>query len=432
MLRSENPFIREDDGWVGHTLTVQGKVSAVRYEEENHMVGALDGIKVLDFTHVYSGPFCTLLLGDLGAEIIKVERTVGGDPIRTDAPRTEGMEGGTFIILNRGKKSITLNLGDEKGRDICRTLVKGVDVVVENFTPGTMDKLGLGSQDLCKLNPKLIYASVSAYGHTGPRRDDIGYDPVAQAMGGMTSVTGFPDTPTKCGVAMADFSSGLFTALAIVAALMHKSKTGEGQTIDISLQDCIWLLTSIEFSPYYFLEGRIPQRTGNGHPTMTPGSLYPAKDGSVIIATGVLGQIQRLFRLIGGEDLVNSPLCSQQSERIKYKTEIDALVAEWTKTRSMEEIVNQLKDIEVPCSMVPTFDQVCNDPQLLSREMIIEVEQTVSGKVKTPGSLFKLSKTPGDVKFPAPFLGEHNLEVYSGILGYTEQEIAQLVNAGII
>lgn len=397
------------------------------------MAGALDGIKVLDFTHVYSGPFCTLLLKDLGAEIIKVERTVGGDPIRNDAPRTEGLEGGTFIILNRGKKSITLNLGEEKGRDICRALAKKVDVVVENFTPGTMDKLGLGSQELCKLNPKLIYASVSAFGHTGPRKDDIGYDPIVQAMGGLASVTGFPDSPpTKCGVAIADFSSGLFAALAIVAALVHRLKTGEGQTIDMSLQDCIWLLSAIEYAPYYFLEGRVPQKTGNGHPTMTPGNLYPAKDGSVIIATGVLAQVQRLFRLIGGEDLVNSPLCSQQSERIKYKGQIDALVAEWTKARSMEEIVNQLKNIDVPCSMVPSFDQVCNDPHLLSREMIVEVEQVVSGKVKTPGSLFKLSKTPGDVKFPAPFHGEHNLEVYSGMLGYTEQEIMNLANDGIV
>jgi CoA:oxalate CoA-transferase len=395
------------------------------------MAGALDGIKVLDFTQVYSGPFCTFLLRDLGADVIKVERREG-DVVRNDAPLTQGLESGTFIILNRGKKSITFNLKSEKGREICRKLAKKVDVVVENFSPGTMDKLGLGSQELCKLNPKLIYASISAYGQTGPRRDDLGYDPVAQAMGGLTSVTGFPDTPTKCAVAIADFSAGLFTALSITAALMHRMKTGEGQTIDISLQDCVWLLTSIEFSPTYFLSGKIPQRLGNGHPMMTPGNLYPAKDGSVIIATGALAQVQRLFRLIGGEDLVNSPLCSNQKERVKYREQIDTLVTEWTKKRSTEEIVNQLKNIDVPCVKVPTFDEVCNDPQLLSREMIIEVEQTVSGKVKTPGSLFKLSKTPGDVKFPAPFLGEHNMEVYSGMLGYTEQEIMQLTNDGIV
>ena len=396
------------------------------------MKSALDGIKVLDFTHVLSGPFCTLLLKDLGAEIIKVERTVVGDIIRRDSPRTEAMEGGVFIVLNRGKKSITLNLAEKKGRDICRALAKSVDVVVENFTPGTMDKLGLGSRELCGLNPGLVYASLSAYGQTGPRRDDPGYDPIAQAMGGMTSVTGFPEAPTRCGVAMGDLSGGLFTALAIMAALLHRAKTGEGQVIDTSMQDCVWLLTAIEFAPKYFLEGKIPERQGNGHPAMAPGNLYPAKDGSVIIATAAFGQVQRLFRLIGGEDLVNSPLCSQQSERIKYKAQIDVLVGEWTRTRTREEIANQLKSIDVPCCMVPTFDQVCNDPQLLQREMIIEVEQAVSGKVKTPGSLFKLSKTPGNIKFPAPTLGEHNLEVYSSMLGYTEQEITQLAGEGII
>ena len=396
------------------------------------MAGPLDGIKVVDFTIVYSGPFCTLLLRDLGAEIIKVERTEGGDTIRNDAPRTEGMEGGTFIILNRGKKSITLNLKKEKGRALCKDLVQKVDVLVENFSPGTMDKLGLGPDELCGLNPGLIYASIAAYGQTGPRREEVGYDPVVQAMGGITCVTGFPDTPTKCGVAIADFSSGLFTAYSIMGALIHRMKTGEGQRIDISIQDCMWLFSSVEFSPYYFLEGKVPKRTGNGHPTMTPGNLYPAKDGSVIIATGVLSQVQRLFRLVGGEDLVNSPLCSPQRERIKYKDKIDAVMSEWTKTRRMDEIVAQLKDIDVPCSIVPSFDQVANDSQLISRDMIIEVDQLISGPVKVPGSVFKLSKTPGNVKFPAPFLGEHNSEIYSELLGYSEEEITKLTDEGII
>jgi crotonobetainyl-CoA:carnitine CoA-transferase CaiB-like acyl-CoA transferase len=396
------------------------------------MPGALQGIKVLDFTHTYAGPFCTLMLRDLGAEIIKVERTKGGDTIRNDSPQTEGMEGGTFIILNRGKKGITLNLEKEKGRDIVRALARNVDVVVENFSYGTMDKLGIGSKQLRKLNPQLIYASLSGYGQTGPRREDLGYDPVIQAMGGITSVTGFPDKPVKCGVAIADFSSGLFTALAIVAALVHRLKTGEGQDIDMSLQDCVWLLSSIEFSPYYFLEGRVPERTGNGHPHMTPGSLYPAKDGSVIIATGTLAQVQRLFRLIGGEDLVNSPMCAPQKERIKYKDKIDSLLSEWTVNRSTKEIVSLLKNIDVPCSVVPSFDQVCNDPHLISREMIIDVNQAVSGRVRVPGSPFKLSKTPGNVKLSAPFRGEHNLEIYSGILGYTEAELGALAEDGVI
>jgi crotonobetainyl-CoA:carnitine CoA-transferase CaiB-like acyl-CoA transferase len=251
-------------------------------------------------------------------------------------------------------------------------------------------------------------------------------------MGGMTSVTGYPDRPTKCGVAIADLGTGLFTALAITAALVHRMRTGQGQIIDMSLQDSVWMLSSVEFSPYYFLTGKVPQRTGNGHPTMTPGNLYNAKNGSVIIATGVLSQVQRLFRLIGGEELVQSPLCSNQSERIRYRDQIDRLVEEWTQTRNVDDIANQLKEIEVPCSIVPSFDQVCNDPHLISREMVVEVDQLISGKVKTPGSVFKLSKTPGDARKPAPFLGEHNVEVLQDILEMDEEEINKLLEGGIL
>lgn len=396
------------------------------------MGGTLEGIKVLDFTAVYSGPFCTLLLRDLGAEIIKVERPGSGDLIRNDIPHTQSLEGGPFIILNRGKKSITVDLKTEKGRDICRELARKVDVLVENFSPGTMDKLGLGREELCKLNPKLIYASISAYGQTGPRRDYPGFDPVAQAMGGMTSVTGFPDRPTRCGVSIADFSSGLFTTLAIVSALFHKLKTGEGQAIDISMQDCIWQLTSIEFSPYYFLNGQTPTRLGNGHAAMLPSNLYPTRDGRIFIMAGFLAQLKRLYTVMGREDLLDTPLCANQAERFQHREQIDAVVTEWTQTKSTDEIVNLLTKADVPCSKLPAFDEVCNDPQLISRNMIIEVEQAISGKVKTPGSIFKLSKTPGNVKFPAPILGENNQEILSEMLEYAEQEIKQLASEGII
>jgi CoA:oxalate CoA-transferase len=399
------------------------------------MAGALEGIKVLDLTIAYAGPFCTLLLRDLGAEIIKIERTIegGGEGPRKNLPRTEALESGAFIMLNRGKKSITLNLPTEKGRDICKALAKKVDVLIENFTPGVMDRLGVGSQEICKLNPGLIYASISGFGHTGPRQNEVVFDPVAQAMGGLMSVTGFPDgPPTKVGVPLADLMSGVFTALSIVAALQHRSKTGEGQSIDMSLQDCVFLPTAIWCGPTYFLEGRVPQRYGNGDEWTTTSSCYPAKDGYVYIAAMMLGQTQRVFKTMGREDLLDSPLCAEGNERIKYKQEIDALVGAWTKSKTVEEILSELKKADVPCSAVPDFGQVCNDPQILNREMIIEVEQILSGKVKTPGSVFKLSKTPGNIKLPASFLGEHNLEVYGGMLGYSEQELQQLANEGII
>jgi CoA:oxalate CoA-transferase len=394
--------------------------------------GILDGIKVLDFTQVYSGPFCTLLLKDLGAEIIKIERPSSGDLTRNDIPHTSASEGGTFINLNRGKKSLTIDLKSEQGCNICKELSKKVDVLVENFSPGTMDKLDLGSKVLCKLNPKLIYASISAYGQTGPKRDLPGFDPIAQAMGGLTAVNGFSDRPARVGVSIADFSSGLFTALAIVSSLFHRFKTNEGQVVDISMQDCIWQLTSLEYAPYYFLNDQTPPRLGNGHAAMIPCNLYPAKDGHIIISAGVLTQVHRLYRLIGRNDLIDTPLGDNQKQRFQYRDEIDAIISEWTKTKTSGEIEKLMKEYDIPCTRLPTFEEVCNDTQLTSRNMIIEIDQAISGKVKVPGSLFKMSKTPGNIKYPAPILGEHNQEVLSGMLDYSEYQINQLSKEGVI
>jgi CoA:oxalate CoA-transferase len=397
------------------------------------MASILEGIKVLDFTSVYSGPFCTLLLKDLGAEIIKIERPEAGDLIRYDIPHTEGGEGGPFIILNRGKKSLTIDLKTEKGINICKELVKKVDVLVENFSPGTMEKLGLDSKTMCKINPKLIYTSISAYGQTGPKRDYPGFDPVAQAMGGMTQVTGFPDNPTRCGVSIGDFSSGMFATISIIGALLHRQKTGEGQVIDISMQDSIWQLSSVEFAPYYWLNNVIPPRLGNQHAAMIPCNLYPTKDGDrVYISAGVLSQVHRLYTAMGRKDLIDTPLGANQNDRFQHRQEIDDLVAAWAKSKTTQEIQDILKKADVPCTRLPSFDKVCRDEQLMSRKMIIEVDQPISGKVKVPGSPFKLSKTPGKIDQHAPFLGENTHEILGKMLGYSEQEINKLDDEGII
>jgi CoA:oxalate CoA-transferase len=396
------------------------------------MTSVLEGVKVLDFTQVYSGPFCTMLLKDLGADIIKIERPGSGDLPRNDFPHTKGLEGGAFIILNRGKRSLTLNLKTKKGLDICKELTKKVDVLVENFSPGTMDKLGLGRDELLNLNPTLIYASLSAFGQTGPLRDYPGFDPIAQAMGGMTIVTGLPEQPTRCGVSIADFASGFFTTLSIVAALLYKTKTGLGQMIDISMQDCIWQLTSIEYSPYCYLNGVEPPRLGNGHSAMIPCNLYPTRNGRVFIAAGVLAQLHRFYTTMDRTDLINSPLGSNQNIRYQHREEIDKVITAWTKTKTTEEIIYILKKADVPCCKLPSFSEVCNDEQLKSRDMIIEVEQKISGKVKTPGSPLKLSKTPGKIDYPAPFLGENNNEILTELLGYTEEEVAKLVDEGVL
>jgi CoA:oxalate CoA-transferase len=397
------------------------------------MAGVLNGIKILDLTSVYSGPFSTLLLKDLGAEVIKLERPESGDMIRYDIPHTEGNEGGPFIILNRGKKSITVDLKTEKGRNICKELAKKVDVLVENFSPGTMDKLGLDSKTITALNPKIIYASISAYGQTGPLRDYPGFDPVSQAMGGMIAVTGFKDQPVRSAVSIADFSSGMFMATSILAALYHRLATGEGQVIDISMQDCIWQLTSIEYAPYYFLNGVEPQRLGNQHAAMIPCNIYVTKDsGRVIISAGVLSQLHRLYTAMGRQDLISTPLGGNQAIRFEHRQKIDELVAAWVKTRTTAEVQEICKKSDVPCTRVPTFGEVCHDPQLASRNMIIEVDQLLSGKVKVPGSLFKMSKTPGNISYPAPFLGENNQEILSGLLGFSDEEIAKLSDEHII
>jgi CoA:oxalate CoA-transferase len=396
------------------------------------MKSILEGIKVLDFTQVYSGPFCTLLLKDFGADIIKIERPGAGDLTRGDVPRTEGMESGPFINLNRGKKSVTLNLKDARAVAICKELAKKADVVVENFSPGTMEKLGLGSKELCALNPGLVYASISAYGQSGPFRDYPGFDPVAQAMGGMVMVTGFPDNPLRCGVSIADFSSGFFTAYSILGALFHKFRTGEGQVIDISMQESIWQLASMEYAPHYFLNGVEPPRLGNQHSAMIPCNLYPTQDGRIFIMAGVLDQLRRLFTVMGREDLIESPYYANQHERIKYRDEIDTLVKEWTETKTTGDLMDILTKADIPCSKLPAFSEVCNDPQLMSRHAIIEVDQTISGKVKVPGSIFKMTKTPGRIDYPSPFLGQHTTEVLSEVLGYPEDKIAALAAEGVI
>jgi CoA:oxalate CoA-transferase len=397
------------------------------------VASVLEGIRVLDLTNVYSGPYCSLLLKELGAEVIKVERTANGDVVRKDAPLTEARESAVFVNLNRGKKSVTLNIACEKGREIIHKLVKKCDVLLENFSPGTMDKLGFGSKEMCALNPRLIYASLSAYGQTGPKRNYPGFDPVLQALGGLSSVNGQPDSPpTKCAVSIGDFGTGLYLAYAIMGALFYRERTGEGQVVDVSIQDCVWMLTSLEFSPGYFLNGKVPKRLGNGHPIMVPGNMYPTKDGNVIISVGVLAMVHRLYRAMGREDLINTPLGQNQDIRVNYRKEIDEAISGWTKTLTGKEVESALRLADVPCGIVPTFDQVCHDEQLISREMITQIEQTMSGKMTVPGSVFKMSKTPGYAKSPAPMLGEYNDDIYGGLLGLSDKELEELSKDHII
>lgn len=401
--------------------------------KEVHVANALEGIRVLDLSRMYGGPMCAMLLAELGAEVVKVEIPGGGDGVRNLAPQTEGLEGYPFVILNRGKLGVTLNLNSAEGRRICRELVRRSDVLVENFTPGVMDNLGLGYEELREDHPGLIYASISGFGHTGPARSQVAFDTIIQAMGGLISVNGQPDSPpTKVAPAIADFLGGIYAAVAILAALQHRTRTGEGQHIDISMQDCVWAITAIQHLPLYLTTGQDPPRLGNKMVEVTPFNLYPARDGHIVIAIVTVGQWQRLLEVIGREDLKDIPEYATQVERIKHIDEIDSIVEEWTRERTVDEMIAELRALDLPCAPVPTFGQVAHDPQLASRAMQVEVEQTISGSVTVPGSVFKMSRTPGDATQPAPFLGQHNSEVYAGLLGLDLEEIARLQEEGVI
>ncbi|NLY38921.1 MAG: CoA transferase [Firmicutes bacterium] len=396
------------------------------------MAKALKGVKVLDFTQYLSGPHCTSVLCELGAEIIKVERPGSGDPERKAAPLTPKGESYQFIAYNRGKKSVTLNMKSPKGLEIAKKLVAKCDILVENYAPGVMERLGLGYEEASKINPGIIYASISGFGQTGPRRDMVTYDVVGQAMGGLMSVTGYEDGgPLKVGVSLADYMGGYNAAIAILAALHYKTVTGEGQYIDISMQDGIWAMVFPDRADYFDTLNP-PKRIGNRLSSSSPFGAYKAKDGYVVICTITDEQWQNVLKAMGREDLRDDERFASRVLRAKNMADVESVLHEWLKDRTVEEAIAALEEVKVPCSPVPTFEQVANDPQILHREMIIEVEQPLSGKVKLGGSVYKMSKTPGNRKLPIPLLGQHNEEIYGDLLGLDNKEIEELKAEGTI
>ena len=397
------------------------------------MPGALSGVRVADFSRMYAGPFCSMILRELGAEVIKVEFRESGDACRTIPPVTEGGEGYTFTILNRGKKSITLELKSAEGIEIARDLIARSDVLLENFSAGVMDRLGLGYDEMKKNNPKLIYASLSGFGQTGPNSNRMAFDSIAQAMGGLMSVTGFPDNPpTKCGPAIADLGGGAFTVISILAALLHRNASGEGQRVDISLQDCIWLLTAVETLGAFVLNGESGTKMGNMHPGIVPWNTYHARDGYVVLCIVTIGQWQKMAQLMGRGDLTMDPDSLSLVSRVQRRTELDSIVADWVKDKTMAELQKIMDDAGLPFARVMDTAQIVSDPHMNSRRMTVEVEQMLSGTLKMPGTVFKLSQTPVDPFPPAPFLGEHNSEVYAGLLGYSEEKLDKLMGQEII
>ena len=396
------------------------------------MAKALEGIRVLDFTQYLSGPHCTSVLSELGAEVIKIEMPGKGEPERMAMPMTPKRESYQFFSYNRGKKSVTLNLKNPKGIEIAKKLAAKVDILVENFAPGGMERLGLSYEEVKKINPRIIYASISGFGQTGPRRNDVSYDVVAQAMGGLMSVTGHPGgEPVKAGISLGDYMGGYNGVIAILAALHYRTVTGEGQSIDISMQDGIWAMVFPDRANYFDTHV-VPERIGNKLSSSAPFGAYNAKDGYVVICTITDPQWHKVLQAMGREDLKDEPRYATRENRTKNMEEVDGLVQAWCQGKTVEEVFSVLKEFGVPCSPLPTFDQVANDPHLLSREMIVEVEQPVSGKIKLSGSVYKMSKTPGDRKMKVSDVGENNKEILGGLLGFDEQEMQKLKEEKVI
>ncbi|MEW6299859.1 MAG: CoA transferase [Thermodesulfobacteriota bacterium] len=387
------------------------------------MAGCLDGIKVLDLGRYQAGPRCAMLLGDLGAEVIKVEAP-GGDESR-------GLGRVYWAAYNRGKKSITLNLRSEKGKALLRELVPKVDMLLQNFRPGVMEAMGLGYETLKQLNPGLIMINVSGFGQAGPYRHRPAYDPIGQAMSGLMSFTGFPDgPPVMTNSPIVDRITALHATIGALAALHRRDVTGRGQSLDVCLLDTGFTLMEIPIAQY-LLTGKEPRRRGNSPGGIAPCNAYPAKDGWVYILAVPQDMWARFCRGIGHEEWLADPRFSSLADRAAHAEDIDALVSAWVRQRTVAEVVAIMERAEVPVAPVQTISQAAHDPHLWERKMLVEVEDPESGRTFVPGLTVKFSDTPGDIG-PIPQPGEHNEEVYCGLLGHSREELAAWRGEGMI
>lgn len=377
----------------------------------------LTGIRVIDLTQAYSGPFCTMNLADHGAEVIKVERPGVGDQSRTWGPMKNDYSA-YYAFLNRNKLGLTLDLKSEEGKEIFLKLVETADVLCENFTPGTMDKLGLGYDVISKINPRIIYASISGFGIEGPLAQRPTYDIVAQAMGGIMSITGFPDRPpVKVGPSIADNYSGVFLALGIMMALYNREKTGKGQRLDVSMVDTIFSILE-NAVVNYTVGGIIPKPAGNVDPGIAPFDSFEAKDGMFVMGVGTNAMWARLCEVMGRPELIDDPLYATNDLRCQnYLTGLKGIVEEWTLTKTKKELEELIVGAGIPFGLVLSIPEVIEQEQTKVREMIVEVEDPVIGKMQIPGVTIKMHSTPGKVERPAPTLGQHNEQILKE-LGY--------------
>jgi crotonobetainyl-CoA:carnitine CoA-transferase CaiB-like acyl-CoA transferase len=392
----------------------------------------LDGITVLDLTRVLSGPYCTMLLADMGARVIKVEQPGKGDDTRAWGPPFLQGESAYFLSINRNKESVTLDFKKPDGRALLESLIAKADVVVENFRPGTLAKLGLDYRSLADRHPRLIYCSISGFGQTGPRRAEPGYDAVMQAEGGLMSITGPSDgSPFRLGVAIADIVSGMFAAYGISMALWARQRTGKGQEVDLAMLDAVTSLLTYQ-AGNYFASGNIPGRLGNRHPSIVPYETFAASDGDFVIAVGNDAQWKTFCGVTGIADTPGIERFATNRERVTKYDELRPIVADRLKTEPRQHWIGALTAAGVPCGSVRNLEELFRDEQIAAREMISFVAHDTIGSLEVLGVPVKLSDTPGAVRTAPPRLGQHTDAVLQQDLGLDADAVAQLRERGVV
>jgi CoA:oxalate CoA-transferase len=385
----------------------------------------LKKLVVLDLTRVLAGPYASMILADFGADVIKIESPDTGDDSRAFGPFI-GKESAYFMSLNRGKRSMTLNLKETKAKELFREMVKKADVVLENYRPGTMEKFGLGYEELKAINPRIIYAACSGFGHTGPYASKPAYDVIVQGMGGIMSITGQEDgEPTRVGASIGDITAGLFTAIGIMIAAYHREITGVGQKVDVAMLDCQVAILENAISRY-LTSGIVPKPIGNRHPSITPFEAFRAKDGYVIIAIGNDKLWEKFCNLISRPELVSDERFVTNGKRTENQKALKAILDTVFPQRTVEEWLQDIDDAGIPCGPINAVDSIIADPQIKAREMIVETEHPIAGVIKMAGVPIKLSATPGAVEKAAPLLGQHTEEILCELLGMSAQQIEAL------
>jgi glutaryl-CoA transferase len=400
--------------------------------------GALSHVRVLDLSRVLAGPWASQLLADLGAEVVKIERPGTGDETRgwgppwlTTPEGAETRESAYFACTNRGKKSVTVDLARPEGQAIVRRLAARSDVLLENFKVGSLSRLGLGWEELSSLNPRLVYCSITGFGQSGPYKDRPGYDFVVQAMGGLMSVTGQPDgEPMKAGVAMTDILTGMYVATAVLGALAHRERTGEGQRVDLALLD-VQVATLANLAENYLVTGRAPDRHGNAHASIVPYQSFATQDGYLVVAVGNDGQFARLCEVVGRPELVADPRFATNASRVENRSVLVPILQALLAGRPTDDWVGVLEAAGVPCGPINDLEKVFADPHVRSRGLRVEVPHPLAGSVPVVASPMRLSRTPVRHGTP-PLLGEHTREVLGDVLGMSEAEIDALRREKVI